>query len=114
MNENVEEKQHPIDAMGDVELFRELLQFFGGERLAGLFGWVFVAGLISEATHKGNPAALRKEMEARGMTQSGIYRALADLRRFGEHVEGRTESQPVHNHRYTMQIIKRISRLQTA
>lgn len=111
--ETSEQKEvHPIDAVPDSDLFRELVAFFGPQRVVELVGWAMIAGLVSEFVADGNPAELRRKMEERGFTYSSLYRALRDLRRFGEHIEGR--SYPAQDHRPTLRVMERVSRLSAA
>lgn len=112
MEANEKKQVHPIDAMPDVELFRELVAFFGPQRVVELVGWATIAGLISEFVAGGSPAELRRKMEQRGFTQASLYRALADLRRFGEHLEG--SPYPAQDHRPTLRVLERVSNLKTA
>lgn len=112
MPEGVDSSVHPIDRMGDVEIMRELVAFFGAQRVVELFGWAILAGLVSEFVSGGDPAALRRQLEQRGFTSASFYRALRDLRRFGEHIEGRT--YPAQDHRPTVRILERIGTLKVA
>jgi hypothetical protein len=95
-----------LETIGDIELISEMLKHFGGERFAAIIGWATIAGIISEVTHKGDPAALRKEMEARGMTTSAIYRALVDLRKFGELLDNQPPKK--HDLSMSMRVIERV------
>jgi hypothetical protein len=107
MKTNKETDVHPIDAMPFADLFRGMVSHFGMQRTLELVGWVTVAGLISEVVADGNPATLRREMLARGMTQAALYRALADLREFGQELEGVT--YPAQDHRPTVRFLIRLS-----
>jgi hypothetical protein len=65
------------------EFFIEFVKFFGPERAMALIGWCLSFSLIGVY----DPPKIRKELETKGCTKSSLYRALADLRRFGEHLE---------------------------
>jgi len=108
-----EEEHHPIDDMSKSEVLSALVEYFGPQRFIEIIGWVVVAGLISEVTHQGDPAKLRKEMEARGFgTESSLYRALRDLRGFGEKLE--QCKYPARDHKHTMRIVQRLAKIQSA
>lgn len=81
-----EVKKHPLDEMSELEVFAKLVEFFGSQRTAELLGWAFIGALVNWD----NPAELRRQLEERGMTKSGLYRAMSDFRRFGEHIEQTT------------------------
>jgi hypothetical protein len=104
--------EHPIDALSDVDLFRELVAFFGGQRVVELVGWAFLSGLVSQFVAGGDPVALRGQLEDRGLTRSSLYRALRDLRRFGEHIE--QKKYPAQDHAPTLHILNRLSAMRTA
>jgi hypothetical protein len=80
------------------------------QRTLELVGWATVAGLISEVVADGNPAILRREMLARGMTQGGLYRALRDLREFGQTLEGEGVRWPAQDHRPTVRVLLSLSK----
>lgn len=94
-----------IDQISDIEFFTELVKFFGAQRTTELLGWALIAMLV---TWK-DPVELRKEMEARGFTKSGMYRMLRDLRRFGEHIEQRPI--PVRDTVVAVSILRRAGRI---
>ena len=100
---------HTVDTMPFADLLRELVAYFGAQRTIEVIGWVTVAGLISEVVADGSPATLRREMEARGMTRAALYRALADLRGFGEKMEGGAR-WPAQDHRPTVRLALHISK----
>lgn len=88
-------------AVGDLNLFDFFVaftNFFGVRRsgeLLGLFTFWRVAGIIRFADEE-TSLRLVKEAAARGISsKSGTYRALADLRRFGEHFEPLREGVPL-------------------
>jgi hypothetical protein len=107
-----EATKRDIDSVSDAEIFQEAVALFGPKRFLELLGWCIVSGIVSEFVADGSPAVLRRQMEARGFTSSAIYRALADLRRLGEHIEGRP--YPVQDHRPTLRVMDRLSKVRTA
>lgn len=106
---SVAESKRTIDDLGDAELFRELVAFFGSQRLIELLGWAVVGALVSGFTGD-SPAELRRKMEDRGFTAASFYRALRDLRRFGEYIEQRP--YPSQDHTETLVIARRLSKIQ--
>lgn len=107
--------QHIVDGMTFSELMRKMIDEFGGQRALELLGWSTVAGIISELVSDGEPATLRREMLARGMTQAALYRALQDLRTFGERLEaeaaGEEVNWPAQDHRPSVRLLLQISKL---
>ncbi len=107
--------EHIVDSMTFPELMRKMIDFYGAQRALELLGWSTVAGVISELVADGEPATLRREMLARGMTQASLYRALQDLRKFGEYLEaeaaGEEVNWPGHDHRPTVRLLFQISGL---
>jgi hypothetical protein len=83
---------HPFDKMSDAEFVREMLAFFGPRRFTELCGWGVLCAVVSWPQ---SPAEFRRELEARGLAKSSMYRAMADLRRFGETIEKREGFVPV-------------------
>ncbi len=84
--ENIETKEtdvHPVDEMTVLEITNALVARFGAQRTVELFGWIFIIGPLTDVAFNGKPAALRAELENRGMKKSAIYRALGDFRTFG-------------------------------
>lgn len=79
-----------IDEIPDAELFTEFVAFFGGERAMALLGWCAALALVGVW----DPPAARKALEEKGLTKSAMYRAMADLRRFGAYME-QTQSSPL-------------------
>lgn len=68
--------------LGDVELIRELVRFFGGRRGAALLGYCMVAAAFGATT--------RKEMLGVGaLSVATRYRVLADIRRFHDHLRAK-------------------------
>jgi hypothetical protein len=108
---------HPLDTIGDVELLREMVKFFGPKRLTELLGWGVLGALLSfPQTAKD----FRRELEARGLSKTAMYRALADMREFGLHLEQRvgwvapvvvTKGEEI---AWSMRLLQRIAKLQTA
>ena len=87
---------------GDWELFTELMAFFGPQRTIGLVGWSVIWAL----TGVKDVSALRKDLEARGVSKSATYRAVADLKQFHAYlVERRGYSMDM------TEVIKEISEL---
>ena len=71
-----------IDEVSDFELFTELFKFFRAERAIQLIGWAVLWGVTNE-----DPKVMREKLEQQGLSKSSTYRALADFRRFREHLE---------------------------
>ena len=80
-----------IGDVGDWELFTEFFRFFRHERAIQLIGWTVLWGVTGRVD---DLAGLRRELEARGLSKSAVYRAAADFRRFREHLEA-LEHRPV-------------------
>lgn len=72
-----------IDDISGDEFFIEFIKFFGPERAMALMGWCLSFTFIGVY----DPPKIRRQFEQKGLTKSALYRALADLRRFGEHLE---------------------------
>lgn len=104
-----EEPQKSVSDLSDAELMRELIAYFGTQRFVEVMGWCALAMIVSGY---GDPVEFREKLKARGFHQSGMYRALADIKKFGEHYEG--TQYPAQDHRPTMRIVERIGRLKTA
>lgn len=77
---------HPLDTIGDVELLREMVTFFGAKRLTELLGWAVLGSFLAFPQ---SPAEFRRGLQAHGLSKSSMYRALVDLREFGVHLEQR-------------------------
>jgi hypothetical protein len=75
---------HPVDAMSDAQLMRELVEHFGTRRTTELFGWAALASVLAWPK---SPAEFRKHLEASGFNKSSMYLALSDMRAFGEKIE---------------------------
>jgi hypothetical protein len=109
---------HPLDTIGDVELLREMVAFFGPKRFTGLLGWAVLASLLSfPSTAK----EFRRELQERGLSKTSMYRALADVRDFGIYLEQRAgwvAPGPSANSReqvaWSMLLLKRMANLRTA
>jgi hypothetical protein len=74
------EKKSAVDEMSDVEFARALVLHFGGKRMTELTGWVILFGLSGFKSG----SEMRAHLEARGLSKSAMYRALADLKEFGD------------------------------
>ncbi len=74
------EKKSAINEMSDVEFFRALVNYFGAKRMTELTGWVMLFGLSGFKSG----SEMRAHLEARGLSKSSMYRALADLKEFGD------------------------------
>jgi hypothetical protein len=103
-----EEKKHPIDELSPVQLFSEMIDFFGAQRTTEILGWSMIGALFIWA----DPAELRRTLEARGMSKAGLYRTLRDLRRFGEHLEQR--ELPARDTAVASYILRRLGTMQFA
>jgi hypothetical protein len=77
---------HPVDTIGDVELLREMVKFFGPKRLTELLGWAVFGSLLAFPQ---SPAEFRRGLKEHGLSKTSMYRALEDLRDFGVHLEER-------------------------
>jgi hypothetical protein len=74
------EKKSAIDEMSNLEFARALVNYFGGKRTTELTGWVILFGLSGFKSG----SEMRVHLEARGLSKSAMYRALADLKEFGD------------------------------
>lgn len=72
-----------IKKWGTLGTVDRMIRFFGAQRFTEIYGWCILGAIVLWE----NPAELRKQLEARGMTKHGLYRALRDLRRFGVAIE---------------------------
>lgn len=72
-----------VERMGLLEFLGLMRKKFGAQRTTQLIGWVILVGALGLE----NTPKLRKALREAGYSQSGFYRAMADLRAFGEHVE---------------------------
>jgi hypothetical protein len=77
---------HPLDTIGDVELLREMVKFYGPKRLTELLGWAVFGSLLAFPQ---SPAEFRRGLEEHGLSKTSMYRALGDLREFGLYLEKR-------------------------
>lgn len=73
-----------IEQYNDLELMGSFWAFFGGARGVQILGW----GAVFMLSGEDDNGALRRRLEERGMTYGGMYRALNDVKRWQEHVEG--------------------------
>jgi hypothetical protein len=89
-----------IEKMGPVEFLSLLSKRFGGRRATELIGWAILMG----AAGIENGPKLRHALDQAGYSESAFYRALADWRKFAEHVED------VYKTKYSVQeLIKKIN-----
>jgi hypothetical protein len=75
--------KHILDEVGQFEFLSEMLAVFGPRRTTELFGYCIVMG----ATGKVLPSEIVAALVVLGFSKSGVYRALADVRRFVGHLE---------------------------
>jgi hypothetical protein len=76
------ETKRNIDELSDLEIFTELFRFFRAERAIQLIGWGVLFGVANV-----DAKAMREKLEQQGLSKSSTYRALADFRRFVEHLQ---------------------------
>jgi hypothetical protein len=84
------EEKSVFDNMGEFEMLRELVKFFGAERTIELMGWAVLWGLTGVKSVND----LRHRLEEQGFSKSSTYRAASDLRRWKEHLEAK-RGQPI-------------------
>ena len=72
-----------IDELGDLEFFRKMLKFFGARRAAEVFGYAFAAAASGQQL----PSEIVAALVSVGFSKSGVYRALADIKRFAMQME---------------------------
>lgn len=72
-----------LEQMGSAEFWALLSKQFGGRRATELLGWALVLAVSGLQ----NGPELRESLRERGLSRSSFYRALADLRAFGEFLE---------------------------
>jgi hypothetical protein len=95
------ETKRNIDEVSDFEIFTELFKFFRSERAIQLIGWAVLWGVTNE-----DPKKMREDLEQQGLSKSGTYRALADFRRFREHLEAK-QNRPLK----VVEVIQRLATL---
>ncbi len=83
LEEDLELAPGIIEKMGPVQFLSLLTRCFPGRRSTELIGWVVLLG----AAGLDNGPKLRHALREAGYSESAFYRALADLRKFGEFVE---------------------------
>jgi hypothetical protein len=96
------ENKRNIDELSDFVIFTELFKFFRAERAVQLIGWAVLWGV----TNAEEPKKMREKLEQQGLSKSGTYRALADFRKFGEHLEG-VQNRPLK----VVEVIQRLATL---
>jgi len=82
-----------VEELGDLEFVGKMIKFFGTKRAVELFGYALVMG----ASGRTLPSELVAFLVGVGFSKSGVYRALADIKRFVREVEregGHTMSMP--------------------
>ena len=72
-----------IEKWGPLGTINRMVHFFGAQRFTEIYGWCVLGAITSWD----DPAELRKKLQEKGMTKSGLYRALRDLRFFGIAIE---------------------------
>jgi hypothetical protein len=96
------ENKRNIDEVGELELFTELFKLFRAERAVQLIGWAVLWGV----TNAEEPKKMREKLEQQGLSKSSTYRALADFRKFGEHLENK-QNRPLK----LVEVIQRLATL---
>jgi hypothetical protein len=99
------ETKRNIDEVSDLEIITELFKFFRTERAVQLIGWAVLWGV----TNAEEPKKMREKLEQQGLSKSSTYRALADFRRFGEHLETK-QNRPLK----LVEVIQRLATLHPA
>lgn len=81
------QEKHIIDKTmeewGQLETISRMVKFFGAQRFTEILGWSTLAAFFIWQ----EPCELRNQLQEKGLTESGLYRALRDLRRFGIAIE---------------------------
>jgi hypothetical protein len=99
-----------VQDMSDSDLYHALYDFFGPTRMMSLIGWVVVACCIYEIDSHSDVLELIEKMQEKGFARGGIYRALTDVRRFRNHIDGLEEGRiPRFGHNDTLPIMKRLA-----
>jgi hypothetical protein len=88
-----------LERMGPVDFLSLMSKRFGGRRATELIGWTL---LLSAAGLENGPK-LRHALDQAGYSESAMYRALADLRKFGEFLE-----QEYHQKMSVEELVRRI------
>jgi hypothetical protein len=76
------ETKSVLDDMSGPEMIAAMLDHWGGKRTTQIIGWVVLFGLSGFKTG----SEMRAYLEARGLSKSAMYRALADLKEFSDAV----------------------------
>jgi hypothetical protein len=74
------ETKSVLDEMSGPEMIAAMVDRFGGKRTTEIIGWVILFGLSGFKTG----SEMRAYLEARGLSKSAMYRALADLKQFSD------------------------------
>jgi hypothetical protein len=77
------ETKSVLDDMGGLDLTGEMVRYFGGKRATELIGWALLFGLSGFKTG----GEMRAYLEAKGLSKSAMYRALADLKKFADDLD---------------------------
>ncbi len=88
-----------LERMPTVEFLSLLSRFCGGGRATQLIGWAVLLG----AAGLENGPKLRHALDQAGYSESAMYRAVADLRKFGEFLE-----QEYHQKMSVQELVRRI------
>jgi len=86
--------------MGSVQFLSLLTKCFPSRRATELIGWAVLLG----AAGIENGPKLRHALDQAGYSESAFYRALADLRKFGEFVE-----REYHQKMTVVEVVRKIS-----
>jgi hypothetical protein len=74
-----------LDKMTGMEFLSLMKEFCGVRRSTELIGWLLLLGVAGIE----NGPKVRHSLEEAGYNDTSMYRAMADLRRFGEFIEKR-------------------------
>jgi hypothetical protein len=74
------ETKSVLDEMSGPEMIAAMVDHFGGKRTTEIIGWVILFGLSGFKTG----SEMRAHLEAKGLSKSAMYRALADLKEFSD------------------------------
>jgi hypothetical protein len=100
LEEELKLARNLIDNMGAVEFLSLLSKRFGGRRATELIGWAVLLGVAGIE----NGPKLRLALDEAGYSESAFYRALHDLRKFGEFVE-----EQYHAKMSVVELVRKIS-----
>ncbi len=83
MEEELRVAPQILEKMSTFEFVKLFRKCFPGRRAAELLGWAFLFALAGVE----NGPKLRQVLHEAGYSEAAFYRALADLRKFGEFLE---------------------------